>query len=287
DLAVFSSLGAAAAAARKQNNLVRQGRLSSKVGGETRGDQMAAESSVPQTSSESAAHKMGFFRVPDLLVKLSTKCLIELDAVRSPTSPLDLKLFTNLSTKSPRSSFLDAGAASQNQKILLRDRVGLGLVDSLTDENNPTPLGSRKVLLGSEMRITDNLTPKNSSTAPNQAGLLEQKDEIMSDGLNGSIMSLDDIVNSEDYTCVVTRGPNPRTTHIFGDRVFEFQAEQLMPHVGGCEESLAPHLNGDTMSFCCFALTSSKMGKTSISTRVTKLSAAWNAGKTSWKMSWK
>ncbi|XP_047055705.1 FCS-Like Zinc finger 8 [Lolium rigidum] len=214
---------------------------------------MAAESSVPQTaSSESVAHKMGFFRVPDLLVKLSTKCLIELDAVRSPTSPLDLKLFTGLATKSPRSSFLDAGAASQNQKILLGDRVGLGLVDSLSDEN-PSPLGSRKVLLGSKMRITDSLTRKNSSTAPMQPGVVELKDENMSDGLNGSFMSLDDIVNSEDYTCVVSRGPNPRTTHIFGDRVFEFQGEQLMPGEGGCEDTLVSPLKGDnTMSFCCF-----------------------------------
>ena len=214
---------------------------------------MAAESSVPQTTSsaEAVAHKMGFFRVPDLLVKLSTKCLIELDAVCSPTSPLDLKLFTGLAAKSPRSSFLDAGAASQNQKILLGDRVGLGLVDSLSDEN-PTPLGSRKVLLGSEMRTTDNLTRKNSSTAPIQPGVVEHKDESMSDGLNGSFMSLDDIVNSEDYTCVVSRGPNPRTTHIFGDQVFEFQGEQLIPDQGGCEESLVPHLKGGTMSFCCF-----------------------------------
>jgi hypothetical protein len=209
---------------------------------------MAAESSAPLTaSSESVAQKMGFFRVPDLLVKLSTKCLIELDAVRSPTSPLDLKLFTGLATKSPRSSFLDAGAASQNQK------VGLGLVDSLSDEKNPTPLGSRKVLLGSEMRITDSLTRKNSSAAPIQPGVVELKDENMGDGLNSSYMSLDDIVNSEDYTCVVSRGPNPRTTHIFGDRVFEFQGEQLMHGEGGCEESVVPPLKGDnTMSFCCF-----------------------------------
>lgn len=222
---------------------------------------MAAESSVPQTAfSESAAQKMGFFRVPDLLVKLSTKCLIELDAVRSPTSPLDLKLFTGLATRSPRSSFLDASAASQNQKILLGDRVGLGLVDSLSDEN-PTPLGSRKVLLGSEMRITENLTRKNSSTAPIQPGVVELKDENMSDGLNGSFMSLDDIVNSEDYTCVVSRGPNPRTTHIFGDRVFEFQGEQLIPDEGGCEDSLVPPLKGDTMSFCCFCAEKLKEGK--------------------------
>ncbi|TVU34359.1 hypothetical protein EJB05_16191 [Eragrostis curvula] len=213
---------------------------------------MAAESSeAPQTSTESIAQKMGFFRVPDLLVKLSTKCLIELDAVRSPTSPLDLKFFTCLGTRSPRSSSVDA---NQNQK------VGLGLVDSLSDEN-PTPLGSRKVLLGSEMRITDNLTRKSSSTAPAQAGEVEQKDEIMSDGLKSSIMSLDDIVNSEDYTCVVSRGPNPRTTHIFGDRVFEFEFEQLMPDESKVEEIMAPLVMEGAMSFCCFCHEKLKEGK--------------------------
>ncbi|KAF0930045.1 hypothetical protein E2562_027213 [Oryza meyeriana var. granulata] len=205
---------------------------------------------------------MGFFRVPDLLVKLSTKCLIELDAVRSPTSPLDLKFFPGLGTRSPRSSFLDA---NQNQKILLGDRVGLGLVDSLTDDSS-TPLGSRKVLLGSEMRITDIVTSKNSLTAPPvEVGVIDQKDESMSDELKGSFMSLDDIVNSEDYTRVVSRGPNPRTTHFFGDHVLEFEGEQLMPDESKSEQSLSPHL---------------KEG-------VTKPFAAWSAGKISWKMRWK
>lgn len=204
-----------------------------------REDQMAAESSlVPQTSSESIAQKMGFFRVPDLLVKLSSKCLIELDAVRSPTSPLDLIFFPGLGAKSPRSSFLG-------------DRVGLGLVDSLTDDSS-TPLGSRKVLLGSEMRITDNVTSKNSFTAPVEAGVVDQKDESMCDDLKGSFMSLDDIVNSEDYTRVVCRGPNPRTTHFFGDHVLEFEGEQLMPDESKSEESLPPRLEEGMMSFCYF-----------------------------------
>ncbi|KAG8051462.1 hypothetical protein GUJ93_ZPchr0001g30625 [Zizania palustris] len=218
---------------------------------------MAAESSsVPQNSSESIAQKMGFFRVPDLLVKLSTKCLIELDAVRSPTSPLDL-FFSGLGTKSPRSPFLDA---NQNQKILLGDRVGLGLVDSLTDDNS-TPLGSRKVLLGSEMRITDSVTCKNSFTAPVQVGVVDQKDESMCDELKGSFKSLDDIVNSEDYTRVVSRGPNPRTTHFFGDRVLEFEGEQLMPDESKCEESLPPHLKEGAMSFCHLCSEKLKEGK--------------------------
>lgn len=218
---------------------------------------MATEPSSLQASSESIAQKMGFFRVPDLLVKLSTKCLTELDVVRSPTSPLDLKFFTGLGTKSPRSSSLDA---SQNQKILLGDRVGLGLVDSLTDDN-PTPLGGRKVLLGSEMRITDNLSRKNSSTAPVQGGEPDQKDDSMSDGLKGSIMSLDDIVNSEDYTCVVSRGPNPRTTHIFGDRVFEFQVEQLMPIDSKGDDSMSLPVEVGVMSFCSFCSEKLKEGK--------------------------
>jgi hypothetical protein len=217
-------------------------------------DQMADESSpVPQTPTELITEKMGFLRVPDLLVKLSTKCLIELDVVRSPTSPLDLKFFTGLGTKSSRSSSVDG---SQSQK------VGLGLVDSLSDENR-TPLGSRKVLLGSEMRITDTLTRKSSSTAPVQAGEAEQKDENMSDGLNGCIMSLDDIVNSEVYTCVVSHGPNPRTTHIFGDRVLELEVEQLMSNSNESkgEEIMPPPVKLGPMSFCCFCHERLREGK--------------------------
>ncbi|CAO2190881.1 unnamed protein product [Urochloa humidicola] len=217
---------------------------------------METDSSALQASSELIAQKMGFFKVPDILIKLSTS-LSELDVVRSPTSPLDLKFFTGLGTKSPRSSSVDA---CQNQKILLGDRVGLGLVDSLVDEN-PTPLGGRKVLLGSEMRITDNLSRKNSSTSPVQAGEVEQKDDNMSDGLEGSIMSLDDIVNSEDYTCVVSRGPNPKTTHIFGDRVFELQVEHLMHGESKDEENMSPLVKEGAMNFCSFCSEKLKEGK--------------------------
>jgi hypothetical protein len=61
-------------------------------------------------------------------------------------------------------------------------RVGLGLVDFLTDENS-TPLGGRKVLLVCEIMIFDNLSRKNSSTALVHAGVDEQKDDNMSDRL--------------------------------------------------------------------------------------------------------
>ncbi|KAF7067633.1 hypothetical protein CFC21_073496 [Triticum aestivum] len=37
----------------------------------------------------------------------------------------------------------------------------------------------------------------------------------------GAAAEEDDGPASEDYTCVISRGPNPRTVHIFGDRVVE------------------------------------------------------------------
>ncbi|CAL4944347.1 unnamed protein product [Urochloa decumbens] len=39
--------------------------------------------------------------------------------------------------------------------------------------------------------------------------------------------------SSEDYTCVISRGPNPRTVHIFGDRVVEADATAAI--AGGAE----------------------------------------------------
>ncbi|CAM0876202.1 unnamed protein product [Alopecurus aequalis] len=35
--------------------------------------------------------------------------------------------------------------------------------------------------------------------------------------------------SSEDYTCVISRGPNPRTVHIFGDRVVEGDHGETSP----------------------------------------------------------
>ncbi|KAM3278029.1 hypothetical protein ACQJBY_045733 [Aegilops geniculata] len=40
----------------------------------------------------------------------------------------------------------------------------------------------------------------------------------------GAAEAEDDGPSSEDYTCVISRGPNPRTVHIFGDRVVDSSA---------------------------------------------------------------
>ncbi|KAF7060889.1 hypothetical protein CFC21_067636 [Triticum aestivum] len=40
----------------------------------------------------------------------------------------------------------------------------------------------------------------------------------------GAAEESEDGPSSEDYTCVISRGPNPRTVHIFGDRVVDLSA---------------------------------------------------------------
>jgi hypothetical protein len=46
---------------------------------------------------------------------------------------------------------------------------------------------------------------------------------------NGFIGSLSasEIELSEDYTCVISHGPNPKTTHIYGDCILECQSNDL------------------------------------------------------------
>jgi hypothetical protein len=113
---------------------------------------------VELSAPRSTASPTGFFRVPGLLVRLSSKGLgnngVDPDSVWSPTTPLD-----NLRSSPPR--------------------VGLGLVDALTADAGSLLFGGKKV------SFLDSIRP-----------FLDSEDE--------------------EYTCVIARGANPRTTHIFG-----------------------------------------------------------------------
>lgn len=108
---------------------------------------------VPKTRSSS------FFSVPGLFVGFTAKGLTDYDSIKSPTSPLDHKVFSNLGNplRSPRSAALD-GPLPQKSWDCNSNKVGLGIVDSLNNETNPCGKGlgfleSRNILFGSQMRI--------------------------------------------------------------------------------------------------------------------------------------
>ncbi|KAJ6915064.1 LOW QUALITY PROTEIN: hypothetical protein NC651_017135 [Populus alba x Populus x berolinensis] len=85
-----------------------------------------------------------FFTVPGLFVGSSLKGLSDCDSVRSPTSPLDFRMFSNIGnpSKSPRSSH------GGQRKSWDCNKVGLSIVDSLDDDGK----GSGKVLRSSESK---------------------------------------------------------------------------------------------------------------------------------------
>jgi hypothetical protein len=137
--------------------------------------------------------------------------------------------------------------------------IGLGIVDALNEEKSdpkvPSKPESRMVLFGSQLKIQipplppSVLSPADQSPkSPADFGIKTRNSQLGSfssclspqaknksafgssnSGLetpNSSrvftgCLSASEMELSEDYTCVITYGPNPRTTHIFDDCIVE------------------------------------------------------------------
>lgn len=171
--------------------------------------------------------------------------------------------------------------------------VGLGLIDALIDETSDTNLSkteSRMVLFGSQLKIQlphlpiSVLSPYSdypvsprdfgSKTRNSQLGSFSPLSSPYSSKkspfsslnsgfenstlpriLSGSL-SAGEMELSEDYTCVITHGPNPKTTHIFDDCIIEnccgivgFSASLKKENGFGTEESLR-YPSESFLSFC-------------------------------------
>uniref|UniRef100_A0A5B6ZPI2 FLZ-type domain-containing protein n=1 Tax=Davidia involucrata TaxID=16924 RepID=A0A5B6ZPI2_DAVIN len=107
-----------------------------------------------QTDVLGQKHKTNsFFSLPGLFVGFSPKAS-EYDSVRSPTSPLDFKVFSNLGSplRSPRSTH------EGHQKSWDCSKVGLSIIDSLDDDmkqpgKDLPASNSKNIIFGPQMRI--------------------------------------------------------------------------------------------------------------------------------------
>ncbi|XP_062219813.1 FCS-Like Zinc finger 8-like [Phragmites australis] len=157
-----------------------------------------------ESNGQKSTAPAGFFRVPGLFVRLSSKGLnnaVDPDSVWSPTSPLDFK---NLRSSPPR--------------------VGLGLVDALTAHESSLQFGCKSSFLDSIRPFVELAFPK--AAACEKAG---------STVGFATLDEVNEFADSEEYTCVIARGANPRTTHILGG------GETLEVHkgaVGGCRKPI-------------------------------------------------
>ncbi|KAL8485222.1 hypothetical protein ACS0TY_027500 [Phlomoides rotata] len=184
------------------------------------------------------------FTSPRLFTGLISKSCNEIDStMSSPTSILDSKPFSALKTPSKSQSPTKQQCKSLWEKFDSK-AVGLALVDALIDEkpdpNSPKP-GNRMVVFGSQLKIqvpplpSSVFAPDELPNSPSDFGIKTRnsfsprfspspvKKSPFGSMNSGCISSLSasEMELSEDYTCVISYGPNPRTTHIFDDCVVE------------------------------------------------------------------
>ncbi|KAL6978546.1 hypothetical protein U1Q18_020214 [Sarracenia purpurea var. burkii] len=130
--------------------------------------------------------------------------------------------------------------------------IGIALVDSLNDEkadkNLSQPNSRRMILFGSKLKIRipsfsapSSFSPTDSQKSPADFGIKTRNSQVMGSlspfgcrRINASaqtkesprifsadFLSASEMENSEDYTCVISHGPNPKTTHIYDNCVVE------------------------------------------------------------------
>ena len=154
------------------------------------------------------------FASPRLFVGFSSKGFTDSETSMSPTSPLETKHFSTIDhhRRSPP--------------------IGLGLADILHSETQT----DRKSFLqfGSQLKIQVPCVQSNSLVPSPQSPIefgVKTKDSQLALHSPFSVPAsplpsfspelLTDMELSEDYTCVISHGPNPKTTHIFDNCIVE------------------------------------------------------------------
>ncbi|KAL8548285.1 hypothetical protein ACS0TY_007563 [Phlomoides rotata] len=200
----------------------------------------------------------------------------------SPTSILDAKNSPNFvnpfglerSLSKPRAPSPEPNSANKTES----EAIGLALIDSIIDENLDQNYGkfsnkpiNRMALFGSKLNVqipitkpTYPLSPVESPKSPADFGIKTRNSHFLSPFSSSSPakdftrqLSLKEMELSEDYTCVIIHGPNPKTTHIYDNCIVESScvdnddliSEEKMKDSGSDTNlSSPPSLN--FMSFC-------------------------------------
>ncbi|XP_027368014.1 protein MARD1-like [Abrus precatorius] len=173
---------------------------------------MGDHSSLPCPNQNFARTVPSIFGSPKFR-DFTVKCLSGAEALRSPTSILDTRalspfghhLLHENKTESIISPRMHSEKRSSWEKMDSKG-IGLALVGALKDEpihQNSAKPSSGNVLFGTNLRVKIPPLPPPS---------FESKT---------SVLTLSEMELSEEYTCVISHGPNPRTTHIFDNCIVE------------------------------------------------------------------
>lgn len=204
--------------------------------------------SLPSPKQNQTVPISSFLGSPRFFNGFLTRTVSDVENQSSPTSILD-RSFSNLNHPfgyENKNLFSLSNTTLENGKHIYEkiDGIGLALIDSLSDEKedeNINKPNSKMVLFGAKLKVQIPSTIPSSSTpfqdsstpkSPADFGIktcrntqffssssfkaLKESPQAFSEGLSFSEMEL-----SEEYTCVINHGPNPKTTHIFDDCIVE------------------------------------------------------------------
>lgn len=169
----------------------------------------------------------------------------------SPTSALDFGVFANFGGLfSPR---CPAPSSSPRFNKWVCDKVGLSLLTSTIGD------GEENIVLAPQIKVNvivsstrvelstksfdpcvlSDPLPNNIDSQPNSPSRSSSSPmDIISQVYSREMMAL-----SEDYTCIISHGPNPKTTHIFGDCILDCDPSEL--------RGLGTQGDGDSFSRLC------------------------------------
>ncbi|XP_057958141.1 FCS-Like Zinc finger 8 [Malania oleifera] len=221
---------------------------------------MADCGSLPSPTDKYRRPTSSFFSSPRLFTGFASKGFSDTEAAMSPTSTLDSKPFSAFRNPfwcDPNTPKTPEPDHKRHWEKLDSRPVGLGIVDALKDEKSDPRISkadSRMVLFGSQLKIqipslpASVLSPVESPKSPGDFGIKTRNcllgsssrslsrspmKNSASGSANSSVealqsprvftgcLSATEMELSEDYTCVIAHGPNPRTTHIFDDCIVE------------------------------------------------------------------
>ncbi|XVE65985.1 hypothetical protein DITRI_Ditri08aG0044800 [Diplodiscus trichospermus] len=181
---------------------------------------------------------------PRLLTGFTLKAFSDnTEAIMSPTSILDSKHFSAFKNPFWSESSTPKTPEPESRHKLNSKGIGLGIVDALIDDGSDSNL-SKPVLFGSQLRIQipslpPVFSPVESPRTPPEFRIKTKNSQLssFSSGLSPPVRKSIDTLNSprvftrslsaiemelsEDYTCIISHGPNPRTTHIFDNCIVE------------------------------------------------------------------
>ncbi|XP_057438644.1 protein MARD1 [Lotus japonicus] len=205
---------------------------------------MADHSSNPSPNQNCAKTIPSLFGSPKFR-DFTNKCLSAgTDALRSPTSILDTRSFIpSFGFGNPfshdKSTQTFPLKTSETRSSMVSKGIGLALVgdfkDELVDEKNSAEPIKGSVFLGKQLRVKIPPLEYPSSFSPSKSQThgghdfgtktkASQQNTATQDSPSvvvTSVLSLSEMELSEEYTCVISHGPTPRTTHIFNNSIVE------------------------------------------------------------------